>query len=500
MKDRVTDFFATLWPLLMILTVHLYFSLYLTPFVNLYVLAFLLLLTDLVCFYLYRGFSGERVNRVLMVFRLLIFYLVILWGLYKLLSGELFRPGSPLFSAGSIYTVVMGTVSWLLTLFFGQALIYRENFMSLFDGIPPTELPAKTRQYSYELKELQEKIKKVRLVTVAFTVVALVILVGLFFIAPELYSLQIISYLTVFLFCLSFIFFTRGLDEETLLISEGIRLDPVWTTLKERRYFLILLCLAIPSLLLGRMEFALPPSLIADFFNWLGSLIEAEPAEDVQRAFEMPQMPRPTGGMGAPMEILGEMEQREPLLSDEVKRIIKLFFLGSAAAAFVYFLLAPFLRRSSRRESKRVIKKSLSSLGRYFLNLISLFKFQRLDREKARVKKRRRPGGAAKEQFVPRRHSPAAREKELPSANKVLRAFNRLVRWGGRRKRTYTVGLSPSDYLISLVALLPRRREQLGEMALFLNRYFYSDQIIDGDEIDRFILSVGTLIKEERRR
>jgi hypothetical protein len=499
-KDRVSDFFATLWPLLMLLTLHLFFAVEFPPFINVYLLFGLILLTNLTAFYLYRSYQNVRGSQSLMVFRLLIFYLILLWLLYKLFSGEFFRGNFSPLSAGGIYTVFLSLISWSLTIFFAQSLIHREKIMAIFADLPAHELPSKTRQYSYELQEVQEKIKKIRLVTLVFTIVSLILLLGLFFILKRLYTYQIIVYLVLLVFCLSFIFFTKGLDEESLLISEGIRLNPQWTALKERRYFLILLALAIPAFLISSMDFSLPLSLIGDFFNWLDSLFKENPPEQVQRIIEIPKVQQGGPNMGSALSMLGEGEPRKPLLSDELKKAIKLFFIGCAGAAFLLFLVAPLLRRSSRLENKNILKSSFRAMANYFVNLIRLFKprFKLINRgESVRFNRKRK---TTRKDLKIRSRERDRNSSVLPSANKVLRSFSKIVRWGKKRGIPYRVGISPSDYLLSLIELIPHRRKEMTRLALFLNRYFYSSQIIDSGEIENFILDTTNLIKEERRK
>ena len=497
MNLKLSDLFATLWPVVILLTLYALFAPLFSPFINLFLLFFLIFAADMSAFYLYRAGMQKRDNPFFMLLRFFVFYLAAAWIIYKLASGEfLSRNYTPL-TAGSL-TVLSGCAAgWGMTTFFARALVSREKLIILFSPFDKKELAAKTRQYSYELQEMKLLTEKIRLYPLVFTIISLIVLLSLSLFSGRIFTYQVVTVLGLLVFCLSFIFYTRGMDEELLLLSEGIRLKEKWLSLKGRRFFLILLLLALPSLIVSRIDFTLPFSLIEDFFSWLGSLFTLEP-RDIPALPEMPRLERSAPPARFPLLPPEAMEPRTPLFSDSFKELMKKCLIGTGIGAFILFLLLfPFLTRVGRGRSTGLLREGLGEIARYFARLGKLV-FGRPGKDRGGFRKAVMETGrkARKE----KRKAPSSGEShDLPSAGKVLRTFRRLCRWGEKRELSYETGLSPSEYVKNLSRLVPRRKEDFDGMALFLDHYFYSARIIDADEIDDFIRLAGLIIKEEKR-
>ena len=498
MNHKEAAFYAVLWPVLMLLTVYALTAPFIDPFINLYLLFGLVLLADLCAFLLYRSASGKRENPFFLLFRFFVFFLCFAFLAYKLLSGELFRGLYTPVTAGSLTVLFSCAAGWSLTLFFTKAMVYREKLISLFAPFEKKELAARTRQYSYELQEMKGFAGQIRLVPLVFTFSAIILLVFLSFITGKVFAYQVASITVLLIFCLSFLFLCRGMEEELLLLSEGIRLTGEWQSLKARRFVLLLLLLALPAFLLSRSDLSLPFSLIEDFFSWLGKIFARPPGKAVPLP-EIPSFERTMPAVSSPLMMPGDSAPRTPLLSDAMKALIKRVLMGAGIGVFILFLLHPFITRKGRARSREVIKGGLAELKEYLSQLMNLLIHRREGkREKAFYPGKIRAGNKKEKEKRERKRSESS--QALPSAGKVVKAFSRLCRWGGKRGRDYRTGLSPADYLKELAGMIPHRKEELRSMARFLDDYFYSTRIIEPDEIDRFIEQTQMIIKEERKR
>jgi hypothetical protein len=497
MKHRISDLFALFWPLFIILTPYVLFAPLFPSIMNYYLLTGLLFVTGVFAFYLYRTGAGRRDNPFIYMLRFFLI-LMILDGLaYKALSGEFFaRSGTPL-SPGTLLTLISCAAGWGLTLFFAKPLVMRDKLITLFAPYEMKKLAAQTRKYSYELQEMRVLTTKLRRVPTAFLFIALAALLLVAFVRGTLYAFQIVFVLLLFLFGFSFLFHMKGTEEELLLMSDGIRLEQSWLSFKGRRFFLILLLLAVPSLFLARWEFTLPLSLIGDFFGWLGSFFTFE-AKGPPKLPEMPRMEQSLPVMNRSPMFPGAIEERGPLLSEETKRLIKQIFAGLGAAAFLLFLISPFLSRSGRRENGRFLRDGWNELTRYLSRLFDLLRFRG---SKPDYRDFRRITGRKKKRSADRGGETSRNShQDLPSAGKVIRTFEKICRWGKKRGEPYSRGTPPAEYLVRFGETLPRRQAALIRMGDFLNRYFYSENIITTEEIDDFVRQTGILLKEEKKK
>ncbi len=498
MNHKEAALFAVLWPVLMLLTVYTLAAPFIEPFINLYLLFGLVLLADLCAFLLYRSASGKRENPFFLLFRFFVFFLCFAFLAYKLLSGELFRGLYTPATAGSLTVLFSCAAGWSLTLFFTKAMVYREKLISLFAPFDKKELAARTRQYSYELQEMKGYAGQIRLFPLVFTLSAIILLVFLSFITGKVFAYQVASIVVLLIFCLSFLFLCRGMEEELLLLSEGIRLASEWQSLKARRFFLLLLLLALPALMLSRSDLSLPFSLIEDFFTWLGNFFAGAPGKPVPLP-DIPSFERTMPAVSSPLMMPGDSAPREPLLSDALKALIKRVLLGAGIGVFILFLLHPFLSIKGRAQSKGVIREGLAELKEYLSQLMNLLIRRRgWQRENAFDPGKIWAGNKKEKGKRGKKHRESS--QALPSSGRVIKAFTRLCRWGGKRGRDYRTGLSPADYLKELTGTIPHRKEELHSMARFLDDYFYSTRIIEPDEIDRFIEQTQMIVKEERKR
>ena len=483
----------------MMLTVYSLILPFIVPFINIFLLFGLILGADLSAFYLYRSASAKRENPFFMLLRFFIFYLVFALLVYKVLSGEILRRIYAPVTPGSLAVLFSCAAGWGLTLFFAKALVYREKLIVLFAPFDKKELSAKTRQYSYELQEMKMYTGKIRLFPLVFTVASLILLPFLSFFTGRIFTYQVILFLFLLVFCLSFIFQTRGMDEELLLLSEGIRLRDEWQSLRVRRFFLLILLLSVPAFILSRSSLGLPFSLLQDFYAWLQEITTWKRPVSSAPMPEFPVLERGGPPANQPLMMLGDAAPGTPLFSDELKALFKKILMGMGTGAFVLFLLYPFMTRNGRSRGKGLIKQSLADLGAYLSRLADLIFRRPSGRQKAsfrpsgKVRRRKR----AKEKKDRKTEEPV---HDLPSAGKVIRTFNRLCRWGQKRGQEYRIGISPSDYIKRLAGIIPDRKNDLAHMARFLDDYFYSTRIVDTDEIDDYIRLTGRILKEERKR
>jgi len=497
MKPRVSHLFGFLWPFFIVMTPFVLLLPLFPPLVNLPLLAGLLLLASASAFYLYRTGAGRRESSSLLLLRLFLLMILLVGVLYKTGSGEIFSGLYTPLTPGCLLTQASCAAGWLLSLSFARPLVMRENLLGLFSPFDGNKLAAKTRQYSYELQEIGILTGKLRLWVPLFTALTLITLLILSLAVGVLYNYQILYALTMLLLCLPFLFYLKGLEEELLLLSEGIRLEEEWLSFKGRRYFLLVLLLGVPSFFLARWTFTLPGSLIVDFFHWIGSLFTFEPKEPIPIP-PLPRMEPNAPPLSLPPMMNGEAESRPPLLTEEMKKLIRRILLGLGGAGFLLFLIHPFLTREGRRESGGFLREGLGELIGYFTRLGGLFRRKgRVGRERDTY---RRIAPGRKEKTGPGRLRGEGNTHELPSAGRVLRSFGRICRWGGKRGRPYGKGMPPADYLNGLAELMPRQREELCGMGVFLNRYFYSERIIEPEEIDDFVRRTGQILKEEKQK
>jgi len=497
MKHRFSDLFALFWPLFIILTPYVLIAPLFPPLINYYLLTGLLFVTVIFAFYLYRSGAGRRENSLIYLLRFFLI-LMILDGLaYKTLSGEFFAHSYTPLTPGSLLTLISCAAGWGLTIFFAEPLVMRDKLITLFAPYDKKKLAAQTRKYSYELQEMRVQAAKLRRVPTVFLITAMTVLLIIAFVRGSLYSFQIGFILLLFLFGLSFLFHVKGMEEELLLMSDGIRLEQSWLSFKGRRFFLIILLLAVPSLFLARWEFTLPLSLIGDFFAWLGSLFAFE-AKEPPKLPEMPRMEQNLPSINRSLMFAAAEEARGPLLSEATKRLIKQIFMGMGGVSFLIFLIYPFLSRTGRRENGRFLKDGWNELKRYLSRLFALLRFpdgRTESRDFRRVTRRKKEQSADRAGETLRNS-----HQDLPSAGKVIRTFDRLCRWGKKRGNPYGRGTPPAEYLMSFGEPLPRRQAELNRMGDFLNRYFYSENIIKTEEIEDFVRQAGILLKEEKRK
>ncbi|MDC7221856.1 MAG: hypothetical protein PQJ59_18140 [Spirochaetales bacterium] len=91
-------------------------------------------------------------------------------------------------------------------------------------------------------------------------------------------------------------------------------------------------------------------------------------------------------------------------------------------------------------------------------------------------------------------------QPHLLSLPKVLKAFNKVVKWGAKQDITYQNNLSPADFLRTLGKKVPRKSKDFDRLAQFLDGYFYSSRPIKEEDIESFLRSVKIVIKKEKNR
>ncbi|MDC7224595.1 MAG: hypothetical protein PQJ60_12700 [Spirochaetales bacterium] len=498
MNPKRAHLFPLLWPSLVTAVLYSLAS----PFISLNGRSLipipLILSAGWSAFFFYRAARKSPANTFYVLIRFFLLHLLIVWIGYKLISRELNPFKENLLTPGSLTLCFGCTAAWALTIFLAIPIIIRENLLNLLAPLDKNKLSAQARRYGYEVEELKITTGRIRLFAHIFTALSLTAYFMEALNLKELSPLQGSVLILLVIFSAAFLFHTKGWEEELNLLTGGVSLEEEWILLKGRRFLLLLLILTLPALLIARKTPVLPLSLITDLFAKLMDLLKGlfKEAPPVNRNGSLPFIEEPRFPLPSlpPLPEAGKTDQT-PLLSDRFWERFRLLLWSFGGMATLLFLAFPLISRQRGGVNRNILMGGFRDWADFISRLGGkLF---------PRTAKRKDSSPAPPR--LPRHHSPGAlrqpsarEEQELPSSTKVLKAFNRLCRWGKKRNRAYSPGLSPADYLRSLTEILPQRKKQLFRMGSFLDNYFYSARLIEAWEIEDFLGQTRSILKEEK--
>lgn len=397
--------------------------------------------------------------------------------------------------------VAAAGVTWLIAYVFHDRLRGRESLLRSTYGKHHHELRSAIIDRQQEMALTVRELRGARsLIRVVFFLNLLVIVAGSlgieFLTRVEAASATFV--LTVF-FGIAVVSVTGLLNafiEEYAANGEGLAVP---TRFQRRRTLvaalLIVLVLAF-AFGLSRAESLLPLEAIADFFRWLGSLLERE--REVEPApVVMPRM-QPTGLPPDLAELLAQAEEREPpLWLRLLVRLLGRVLAAAAIAGAALFIFGPLFSRSFREGLRRFrltafLRDVLDSVRRRLRIVGRLLR--------TGLRRRRRAAATAEgERPEPPRWAPGWR----PSARKrrqmdrVVTVFVSVAEWAGKHGHAYRRSLAAQEYLMRIAELYPERYPDFVLLTDSFYRARFSRDLLSFAQMREYVQAARRIVRTE---
>ncbi len=404
--------------------------------------------------------------------------------LLLLLGGGPFRGDWNPLGPALVWPLVLCGLQWLLTLRIQDALRPRELFLSLLGGATGHALVRAARDASGEATESQQALRRLRGTTLmleAFILVPFVLLMAARVVvsAPALSAWDTVRiFIHVICGCAAIVLF--GLfSYDQLESGAGVDHGPG----RDLRRIGGSLA-GIGVILIASLFLSAPPAVgslaaLGRFFLWLLSLLPVPrslPAASPGNG-EQPEIPR---GPLLPPTGLSRLTE-----SDLLVRIFHVARIGIAIAAgiaLLYFVIRPLLLRDTRASAGQMhplktLLRCLSSLGRFLLQLPhAISQWMRASGRglasvpRAIVGSLRAPAAGAKA-----RPGTAGSRARHRAAQRAVRDYQRLARWGRKAGVAFTAAEGPAEYARRLERAIPSKGSVLREAALLFEQLIYAE-------------------------
>ena len=400
-----------------------------------------------------------------------------------LLGGGPFHGDWNPFGPALIWPLILCGAQWLLTLQIQDALRPRELFLSLLGGATGHALVRAARDANGEATESQQNLRKLRGTTLlleAFILVPFVLLVT----ARTIVSAPALSpwgtarvLIHVLIGCAAIVVFGH-FSHDQVESAAGVNHDPG----RDLRRIGGSLA-GIGGIFIVALLFSVPPAVgslaaLARFFIWLLSLLPvprsvvAAPEGNLEQLIpSAPSLP-PTGPAH-----MGESD-----LLVQIFHVARIVIAVAAGIALIYFVLRPLFRRDTRISAGqmhplRTLVRRLRSLARFLLKLPGAVSrwirapgrgFAAIPR--AIVDSLRGAATGAKAPAVT-----AANRSRQRAAQRAVRDFQRLARWGRKAGVAFTAAEGPAEYARRLEQAVPAKGFALQEAALLFEQLIYAE-------------------------
>jgi hypothetical protein len=273
-----------------------------------------------------------------------------------------------------------------------------------------------------------------------------------------------------------FVFLTilNNAAQDHFLAAEGVAVGPLFKRRRTSQAAVLLMVGVGLVLLFARRTSVFPLSIFGPLLEWLRSLMDREmeigPPPPVR-----PNIPRPQQDL---MDLL-ELGDRDPNPWVEILRfILRVIWNVIKWAGLVvlgYLLISPFLSRYFRTRLRGLrplafLLEQAKALGS-FLRRIWEDLAAWLRRPPAERQERRRQRRREWIRTVRVRRPGMFKRMEM---GRVLRAYVRLIRWGGRRGVSFRVSYAPREYADQLKERLPEHAGALEEAMVILEQALFS--------------------------
>ena len=447
---------------------------------------------------LYRERAGlvNRLREALIYLALV--YLVLSLGRPGPLSGR-FEP-----SLDQVIPLAAVATAWLIAFAFHNRLRGREALLRAFAGKRGEELRHAVIEHQREMAQTVRELRGARgLIGTLFALLAVLTV----FASLDVLGIGMLhagggAFVILVVYAISALAVTGSLNvfiQEYEANGEGL---PVPLRFQRRRTFaataLVLLVLAL-SFALSRSASLVPLDTIAGFFRWLAGLFGREMEEDY--LLRRPQPVSPLAMYPQLLEIMGEMEHREPplllrILAYLVERLLITAVIVAAAVLVFGPIFSPGFRRALLEFRPHALIRDLwRSLARRWRILVRLLRHGPWRRVRRAGPAQTGSDGADAHAWRQGRWRPGLRKRV--QMDRVVRVFVDVTRWGGRRGLAYRRCEAAKEYLLRVAALRPERYADAVTVAEIYCEARFSRHLVPGDRLRHYIRAAKRITASE---
>ncbi|MFW5743618.1 MAG: DUF4129 domain-containing protein [Spirochaetota bacterium] len=446
---------------------------------------------------LYRRRAGIG-NRV----RELVIYLIVLYVIFSLPRGgplgQRFLPGFEQVLPG-----LAAALAWLVAFVFHNRLRGREALLRAFAGKHGSELRHAVLDRQHEMAQTVGQLRNARgLIGGLFAVLCFLAVFG----SIDPLGLSVLragsgAFVVLVAYGISAVAVVGNLNtfiDEYAANGEGI---VVPLRFQRRRAVLAAAVIAIVLFIafaLARNRSVLPLEAIADFFRWLGNLLEREPNESYEPpSFESPQQqPLPP----ELLEMLEDTEEHEPPLwlrvLAELLRRLALSALVVGAALLIFGPLFSKTFRAALRDLKPgAFLKALWSDLRRRLRILGRFLRHGFRRRRHRETEDETDEPENNDRWRERQWKPGLRKRR--QMDRVVQVFLEVARWGERHGVSYHRTEGTHEYLARIATIRPERYPDTRAVAETFCEARFSRHLVPREKMREYVQSARRIAKSE---
>ena len=392
---------------------------------------------------------------------------------------------------GNMYPFILGCVQWIFTWLVHSSLGGRERFLAAVSAEHMSGAPL--RQYlkngNFDLAEATANLEKIKHVQRVLFGVFLAFLFaawmfqtpsdpGRFAAALAFLSAFVISRMLVNLFQREQHFYWEGIA--TSAVGYGKRVLFALFILAACSVIALLMASGTPILDLSRFQLRLPL-----------------PSRDWEAYFQ------PDTNRSDPIrETLDRMSRAWESPVTPFLRIIWIMIAVLGCGALLFFLVAPFLSRNFRQYLKtrhplQSIRRGLEKVVRFFPLLFRQLQslIGALFSRTLRRKRKKRKGVKTLQKKIGKPPGDTPSLGKRLQTDRIIRAFYRVMRWGGRHRLPYAYGQTAIEYAAKLIAHFPAGAEDLQLIVAAFEHALFSRHTLEKTEVHHYMQAVRRVLK-----
>ena len=482
-RDSIHTIIALSFPFFFVISISHIFNTFFDIPINPILITLLFLLTGTEAVFSARIRSKKESDAPSSIFRECIIVFPLLLFLLYLSGGTLFfRDKSIPFESYVFYTILI-SVQWPLSFRFQKKLIDREK---LFNPANKGKKDLLNMYFSTAHKNLKD-LKKQHFFTLgAFLLIYLFISLWIKNI-PFSVSLLFFLFLSIWIFFL--VLLNRYAAEEQWILS-GVKPEPM-NTLSVFFTVLLLAVIAVTAFLFASKVtiLSINPVItgIRKFFLFIGSLIHEKEIKNIPV-----EEPQPEANNFTVENYQSLPDETNPIWT-AILHVTGIIFLFLPIMVILFLLLLPLFK--SFKQGKKSIHRGISS---FYLSLIAFFKdlFSPAGKKDKKGEKRLTLSDfySLKPEEPIRKRKKSTKKKE--PVDPVVKGYNDIIIWGERMGIPVNTSLGPEEHLLRCAERIPEKGVFFTESAVFIEKYLYSGQLAQKNEIKNFLRNIKKETKD----
>ena len=432
------------------------------------------------------------------IFILIITFLVLLFNS----SENINTKPIDLLTISNIFIFSSVALQWILTFIIHKHLRNREILLYIMAKNPKKNIKDIIRNNSVTAYYSIFNQKKIKKYIISFQIIILIMLSVLFILEIKAGPLLPFFAISQSALGLIFLIIINNQIEDQLLLPEGITNKSASDYKRLYYIFFVLICIFLFVILTHNNKSIFSLSYIEDFFKWLINFLfpkreiaitefikQKESYDNFKKFLEMHHH-----NMSGPNNFI------KILLI--LLTVIEIMIIAGLGIYLLYLLISPVLSKSFRKKAVKIKFKPLNFISYRVLVLLRFFKkiwqeflnwFKKSPESKPKNKKRKAKAKINNIKIFSKKEKNSFFKKI--EINRVLNAFLKLTRWGGKQGLPYQMHIAPLEYGENLAKAISSKKDILIEAMQILEEVLFSGRILTQKRIQYYLKLIKQIIK-----